>query len=192
MVYAPWTPAGPPYQVVARFDGSPDAVVVAANAALREALPRTMVDARTARWYIDAWLEELGPGEALIFALGLAAVVLAVIGVFGVVSLSVTRRRAELGIRLALGARASHIYRAVVGSGLGPVLSGLVVGIVLALGTATAFASVFASMHLAVSARDPSTYTLVALLLALVIGAALAVPARRAARLDPLQTIRFE
>ena len=192
IVYLPWTAMAPGYQAVVRFDGDPSEFSRSAAAALRRSLPATTFDARTARWYIDAWLEEIGPLELLIFALGGAASALAVIGVFGVVSFNVSRRRRELGIRTALGARPADIYAAVLGSGLKPAAAGLGAGALLASGVAVAFGSVLSQMHFAVSARDPLTYGIVAGLLGAAIVGAQVIPARRAARLEPFLALRCD
>ena len=151
-----------------------------------------VVDARTARSYIDAWLDEIGRMELLIVPLGASAAALAVIGVFGVVSFAVSRRTRELGVRIALGASPRDIYAAVLGSGVKPVIAGLACGILLAVLIATAFARTLARFRFAVSPTDPITYVGVTVMLGVITLAALQYPARRAAAVSPLTALKSE
>jgi len=116
------------------------------------------------------------------------ALLLAAIGIYGVVSYSVTRRRREIGVRLALGARAEEVRRAVLGDGMTLALGGLLAGFLGALLLARAARSVL----YAVSPLDPLTYVGVAAALAAVAALASWVPARRASRLDPTEVLRSE
>ncbi|GHG95848.1 ABC transporter permease [Comamonas sp. JC664] len=114
------------------------------------------------------------------------AVVLAAYGLYGVVSLRVTQRTRELGVRMALGARPVDVLLLVLGQGAGMTAVGLAVGLVSALGLSRVLAS---QLH-GVSARDPWTFGAVAMLLTAVALFACWVPARRATRMDPLQALR--
>jgi putative ABC transport system permease protein len=191
-LYLPWNPTTAPYQPIVRFAGSEKSFSLAAADTLRLRFPGMVVDTRTARWYIDAWLDEIGRMELLIVALGASAAALAVIGVFGVVSFAVSRRTREIGVRIALGAGPRDVYAAVLGSGVKPVIAGLACGVVLAVLIATAFARTLARFRFAVSPTDPITYVGVTVLLGVVTLAALAVPARRAAAVNPLNALRSE
>lgn len=124
----------------------------------------------------------------LVALFGSAALALAGFGIFGVVSYSVTRRRTEMGIRLALGASASGLQRMIVWEGVRPVVAGLSAGIVGAL----AAGRILSGLLFQVSARDPLTIAAVAVGMLAVAGAAAAAPARRAARVDPMAALRFE
>jgi putative ABC transport system permease protein len=116
------------------------------------------------------------------------ALLLAAIGIYGVMSYSVTRRRREIGVRLALGARAGQVRRAVLGDGLRLAGTGLAVGLVgAALLTRAA-----ASLLYAVSPLDPVTYAAVAAGLAAVAALASWAPARRATRFEPTEVLRSE
>jgi putative ABC transport system permease protein len=115
-----------------------------------------------------------------------AAFLLATIGIYGVISYYVEQRRKEIGIRMALGATAREITRAVVGEGMMLVLIGVVVGV----GGALAASSVLASLLFGVEARDMDTYAGVVALLSLAAFVACWLPARRAARMDPAWTLR--
>jgi putative ABC transport system permease protein len=126
---------------------------------------------------------------ALLLALFAAiALVLAVIGIYGVVGYAVSRRTHEIGIRMALGAEASHIVRMIVGQGLLLIGAGVVVG----LCAARLLTGVLTDLLFGVKPTDPVTFALIAAVLA---GAALVacwIPARRAAWVDPLEALRCE
>lgn len=114
------------------------------------------------------------------------ALVLALIGVFGVLSYTVSQQTTEFGIRMALGATAPTVRRQVLGRGLRPVLGGIVVGLAGALG----LAQFMRSLLFGVTPADPVTlFAVVALLVATAVGAAY-IPARRATRVDPVQALR--
>jgi putative ABC transport system permease protein len=116
------------------------------------------------------------------------ALLLAALGIYGVVAWLVSQRTRELGIRLALGAPPADLVRLVVGQGLRPVLLGLLAG----LGLAYALTRLLASQFPDARGNDPLTYAAVAALLVLVGAAACWVPARRASRVDPLAALRAE
>jgi len=124
----------------------------------------------------------------LVMLFAAAALALAGFGIYGVVSYSVARRRAEMGIRMALGAGTGGLQRMVLWQGIRPVVAGLAVGIAGAL----AAGRILSSLLFQVSARDPLTISGVALVLLAVSVAAALVPARRATRVDPMIALRFE
>ena len=113
-------------------------------------------------------------------------------GVFGVVSFSVSRRRRELGVRLALGAARRDIYTAVMGGALAPAVAGLAGGVGLALLMGAIFARLLFELHFSVSPRDPVLYAAAGAVLAVIVTAALVVPARRAASINTLVALRDE
>jgi putative ABC transport system permease protein len=114
------------------------------------------------------------------------ALLLAAIGIYGVVSYSVAQRTREMAIRLALGAKSGGVIRLVLREGLTPV----VVGILIGLPAAWALSRILATLLFGVSASDPSVFVVVPLALVAVAGLAAFVPARRAVRTDPMHTLR--
>ena len=121
-------------------------------------------------------------------AFGLAALVLAGAGIFGVLSGSVAERTREIGVRSALGASRRRILTLVLGQGLGLTAVGVAIGL-----AGAAFATrALVAMLFGVSRLDPVTYLAVVVLLAAVAAIACAVPAWRAARVDPASTLRTE
>ena len=115
-----------------------------------------------------------------------AALLLASIGIYGVMAYSVSRRTSEIGIRLALGASPGQILRLVMQQSLTLVGLGIGTGIVLA----AALGSALASVLYGISAWSPLVYLAVALLLAMVAGVATLIPALRATRIDPAVALR--
>src|SRR5215472_4896887 len=119
---------------------------------------------------------------------GILALVLACIGLYGLLSYEVSRRTREIGIRMALGAQRGGVLRLVVGQGIVLAITGAMVGIAVALGVTRYLKSMLYDIH----ANDPATIAGVAILLTLVAVAACYIPARRAMRVDPMVALRYE
>jgi putative ABC transport system permease protein len=125
-------------------------------------------------------------------AFGVVAIVLASVGLYGVMSFSVNQRTQEFGIRMALGADNQRILRMVLGQGAIQLVLGLALGLGLALTVGLAFGEAISNALFQVSPRDPFTYFAVSLLLTVVAFIATLVPARRATRVDPMIALRAE
>ena len=124
----------------------------------------------------------------IVAAIGLLGLLLAVTGLYGVIAYSVSRRTREIGIRMAIGADAGKVARLVLRQGLRLTLIGAAIGLALALAASKLLASLLAG----VSSRDPAVYLLASALLAAVSLLACYLPARRAARVDPLEALRHD
>jgi putative ABC transport system permease protein len=119
------------------------------------------------------------------------ALVLAVIGIYGVLAYSVAQRRCELGIRLALGAERADIFRLVVGQGLALTLLGIAIGLALALGLSFTMSSFAAGLLYKVGTRDLAAFTFAPLTFITIAMLASYLPARRAAKVDPTEALRY-
>ncbi|HEV8366331.1 MAG TPA: ABC transporter permease [Pyrinomonadaceae bacterium] len=128
-----------------------------------------------------------GPGF-LIFGFACVALLLALIGIYGVISYSVQQRTTELGIRIALGAERSDILKLVLKQALALMVTGSAIGLVVAL----ALTRFLSTMLFEVNTKDPTTFGAVVFLLSLVTLLAAYLPARRATRVDPIVALRYE
>jgi predicted permease len=179
----------PAMTLVARTSGDPRAALPAMQQEIRkmEATlpvlnPQTMTDV------IDASLWAPRMGAMLLGLFGVLALTLATVGIYGVMSYSVTRRTREIGIRMALGAKGGDVLGMVLGEGMVLTCTGMVLGI----GAAVAVTRLVAKLLFGVSPTDLPTFAGISLLLGVVALVANYLPARRATAVDPLVTLKYE
>jgi predicted permease len=179
----------PGARVVVRTEGSPTAILPAIRRANAELSSEQVIsDVETMEDMLNDTIAQPRFATMLLGGFALVALLLAMIGVYGVISYSVQRRTNEIGIRMALGAERSSVFRLVLGEGMRLAIVGAVVGIVAAF----ALTRLLAGMLFGVSPHDPLTYAAVALVLALVAALACWLPAHRATRVDPIIALRYE
>jgi predicted permease len=172
-----------------RSAGDPNALIAMVRSevqALDANLPvynvRTLAEQKSQALYAERMV------ATLLIAFGVLALALAALGIYGVMAYSVSRRTREIGIRMALGARAVNVLSLILRQGMALVF----IGIALGVGGALAATRLLTSFLYGVSATDPWTFVLIALLLALVAWLACYIPARRATRVDPMEALRYE
>jgi predicted permease len=187
MMYTPQTGFGASFEV--RTAGDPQALVPAIRAAVAQINPNLPLrDVTTESQQIDRLLFQERLVARLSSFFGLLALVLACIGLYGLLAYEVTRRTREIGIRMALGAQGKDVLRSVVRQGLALALVGAAVGIGVALGVTRYLKSMLYDVH----TNDPVTIVAVVALLVLVALAACFIPARRATKVDPMVALRCE
>jgi putative ABC transport system permease protein len=178
-----------PQNLVVRVQGDPLALASAVRRAIASVDPEQPVAAvRTMDDIIDLGVADRKQQMTLLGAFAGLALLLASIGLYGVLSYAVTQRSREIGLRMALGASASTVIRLVAGRGLGLTAAGLALG----LSMAWAATRVMKNLLYGVAATDPATFTGVVVLLGAIALVACWLPARRAARVDPIVVLREE
>jgi putative ABC transport system permease protein len=172
-----------------RTEGRPESLITAVRAQVRALdpdLPITQIMPMTEIVARSVWQQRLYTALFGVFAV--VALILATVGIYGVMSYSVTQRTREIGLRMALGADRKDVVKLVVGHGL------LITGIGLGVGLAASIGltRLMSSLLFSVKPTDPMTFAVVSVLLAGVALGACFVPARRATKVDPMVALRYE
>lgn len=167
---------------------SPKATVPWVRSQIAQIDPTVPVTTETLNEQISKMADRPRFETALLGFFALCGLLMAVIGLYGVIAFVATQRTQEIGIRMALGATRLDVLRLITGEGVRLIVLGGVIGLGAALGTA----QLLKSLLFNVAPRDPLPYAAVALLLALVALAATLIPARRAASVDPMQALRTD
>ena len=179
----------PLMDVVVRTDGKPESVLPGVRQKVRELDPELpLATVRTMDEWVSNSAAQPRVNAMLLAVFAGAALLIAAIGIYGVMAYSVNQRTREIGLRMALGAPRGGVVRLIVGEGMTVGLAGISAGL---LG-AVALSRTMASLVFAVPIRDPTTFGAVALLLMLVALAACFVPARKASYVDPMVALRDE
>jgi len=189
-VYFPYAQAThPSMSIVVRTASNPSSLVAAMKSQIQgidQDLP--VADVSTMEQLLSQSVSGRRFNMLLLTVFAVAALVLAAVGIYGVMSYSVSQRTHEIGIRMALGAQTSEVLKLVVRHGMFLTLAGLAVGFVASL----LLTQLMSSMLFGVTATDPITFAAVSVLLAGVALGACFVPARRAAKVDPMVALRHE
>lgn len=171
-----------------RAAAPPSAIVPQARAILRELAPELPVKFATFEETMDGWLADRRFLLLLVGVFAAAALLLAAIGLYGVVAFSAAQRTQEIGIRMALGAQRRDVLRLVVGEGARLAALGVALGIAVSM----LLTRLLRALLFGVTTTDPLTFAAVALVLGLVAVVASYLPARRAMRMNPNRALRYE
>jgi putative ABC transport system permease protein len=173
--------------LVVRTDVDANAAIASVRSEVRNLDPTLPVyEAKTLHEHMRLALFPLHVGAVAVGSFALLAMILAAIGIYGVMAYSVAQRTQEIGIRMALGARAIDVWKMVLRQGIVLTAIGMLCGLLFALG----LSRIVASLLYGVSATDPLTFLLISLLLAAVALLASFLPARRATQVDPVKAIK--
>jgi putative ABC transport system permease protein len=183
------TRLGPVMDIVVRTHGRPESVLPAARNRMHALDPELpLANIRTAEQYVYNNAARPRLNATLLGVFAGVALLIAAIGVYGVLAYSVHQRTREIGLRMALGAQPSDVLRRVAGQGMLVALAGIAVGLVCAF----ALSRVLAALLFNIQPRDFMTFTAVGVLLTAVALTASLVPALRASRIDPIVALREE
>jgi putative ABC transport system permease protein len=186
-------PAPPPFGTLfIRFDGDAKALQAAIHDVLREMSPTAATMPITLAASDKEQASKFFVMVKMVGTLGLSAIVLALVGVYGVVAFAMSRRTREIGVRMALGASRGDIVRLVLSSGAPPIVAGIGAGLVLIVPAAIGLTRVFRYTPVSLHADDPIPYLLVAISFAAIAVLTMLGPARRASAVQPSVALRTE
>jgi putative ABC transport system permease protein len=175
--------------LIARASGDPTSLTAAIRGeVLKIDKDQPVVGVRTLDQFLSTSVAQQRFSALLFGIFAVAAMALACVGIYGVLSYSVAQRRREIGVRMALGAGSRDVLKLVVGQAMLLTLAGVAIG----LGAAFALTRPMGALLFGVSPTDPMTFGLVALILVAVALLAALVPARRATKIDPLIALKYE
>ncbi|HXA63569.1 MAG TPA: ABC transporter permease [Bryobacteraceae bacterium] len=179
----------PAMDVAIRIAGKPEAALPAVRQRIHELDPEMAINTvRTMDQWISASASPSRLNAILVGTFAAVALLIAAIGVYGVLSYSVNQRVREIGLRMALGAQQINVLRLVVREGMTVALAGIAIGLAAALG----LKRILANLLFGVQADDPATFLAVASILGVIALVACLLPARRASRIDPIVALREE
>jgi putative ABC transport system permease protein len=180
---------GPVMDIVVRTDGAPEALLPVIRQKVHDLdAELALGNVRTMEQWLSNSAAQPRLNTVLLGAFASMALLIASIGVYGVLAYSVSQRTSEIGVRMALGATPHGVLRLIVGEGMKVVLIGIGTGVVAGL----ALGRTVSSLIFGVQVRDPATFMAVAVALAGVALAACAIPAFRASRIEPIVALRYE
>jgi len=179
-------------KILLRTDANQQAALIAARDVARALDRNVAVSVKRLEENLTSMLRPARFGAMFSIALGLFALALATVGVYGVMAYSVSQRTREIGIRVTLGAQAGDVLRLVIRQGLRLVAIGIGIGLGIALPLAFAASRVFSQTLFGLSLLDPVSFAGVSLFLAAAALLACYIPARRATKVDPMVALRYE
>jgi ABC-type antimicrobial peptide transport system permease subunit len=176
------------FKIVIRGTAGAASVISAARQIVRDLDPNVPPQFETLEQVVSGSLQPRRFNLILVAVFAGTALLLALTGMYGVMAYSVTRRTNEIGVRMALGASGTNIFRLVLGQGLLTAIAGVAVGIIAAF----AVTRTMRSLLFGLNPSDPLTFAVAAVLLTIVALLASYLPARRATKVDPMVALRYE